>query len=147
MHKFIDWIKRHQVVAFFVITFAITWGLGFSYGAVLKRGQFLLAPLIFLATCGPALAGILLTAIANTEPKRGTRKAFWIAFFGAWVVSALVFLAHNAFFNRAPFSPRMVRFALICVLPVAFVCGMAYSRVPAVKSYLVSLIRLRGVWS
>jgi membrane protease YdiL (CAAX protease family) len=146
MYKLTDWIKRHQVVAFFVITFAITWGLGFSYGAVLKRGQFLLLPLVYLATCGPALAGIILTAVTNTEPRQGTRKAFWISFLVAWVVSALVFLANSIFFNGRPFSPKLVRFALVSVLPVAFVIGMAYSRIPAVKRYLASLIRLRGVW-
>jgi membrane protease YdiL (CAAX protease family) len=146
MSKLSDWIKCHQVVAFFVITFAITWGLGFSYGAVMKRGQFLLAPLLFLATCGPAMAGIIITAIANTEPRQGTRKAFWIAFLVAWVVSALVFLAHNTFFNHAPFSPVMLGFLLVSVLPVAFVIAMTHSRIPAVRGYLASLIRLRGVW-
>jgi membrane protease YdiL (CAAX protease family) len=144
--KLIDWIRRHQVVAFFAITFAITWGLGFSYGAVLKRGQFLLAPLFFLATCGPALAGIILTAVANTEPRQGTRKALWTVFLVAWGLSALVFLANNTFINHAPFSPVMVGFALVSVLPVVFVISMAYSRIPAVRRYLASLIRLRGVW-
>jgi len=32
------------------------------------------------------------------------------------------------------------------VIPVAFVISMAYSRIPAVKHYLASLVRLRGVW-
>jgi membrane protease YdiL (CAAX protease family) len=146
MYPLTGWIKRHQVTAFFALTFAITWGLGFSYGAVLKRGHFLLAPLFFLATCGPALAGIILTAGANTEPRRGKRGAFWIALLVAWVVSALVFLANNTFLNHAPFTPTMVGFALVSVLPVAFVISMTYSRIPAVRRYLASLIRLRGVW-
>ena len=70
LNKLTDWIKRHQVAAFYMITFTITWGLGFSYGAVLKRGQFLLAPLAFVAICGPALAGIIIAAVANTEPRQ-----------------------------------------------------------------------------
>jgi len=146
MHKLTNWIKRHQVVAFFVLTFAITWGLGFSYDAVIKRSQFFLAPLSFLATCGPALAGILITAVANAEPRQGTRKAFWGAFFVAWVVSALVFLVHNMAFNGVPFSPVLAGFTLVLVMPVAFVISMTHSRIPAVRSYLSSLIRLRGVW-
>ena len=28
MSKLINWIKHHQVIAFFILTFAITWGLG-----------------------------------------------------------------------------------------------------------------------
>jgi CAAX protease family protein len=145
MKKLTDWIKRHQIVAFFIITFAITWGLGFSYSAVYK-GQILLIPLAFVATCGPALAGIIITAVSNTQPRQGTRKASWIAFFVACVVSALAFLANNKFINHAPLSSVMVGFTLVLVVPVAFVISMAFSRIPAVRNYLSSLIRLRGVW-
>jgi hypothetical protein len=56
MNKLIESIKYHQVAAFFIMTFAITWRLGFSNCAVIKQGQFLLAPLVFVATYGPALA-------------------------------------------------------------------------------------------
>jgi membrane protease YdiL (CAAX protease family) len=146
MTKLTGWIKRHQITAFFIITFAITWGLGFSYAGFLKQGQFLLVPLVTIATCGPALAGIMISAVSNTRPKQGTRKAFWIAFFVAWGVSALVFLAHNTFFNITPFSLAVVVFTLVAVVPVAFVIGSAYSRIPTVKDYLSSLVRLRGVW-
>ncbi len=146
MQKLTNWIKHHQVAAFFTITFAITWGLGFSYDAVLKQGQYLLAPLMVVATCGPALAGIIISTVTNTQPRHGTRKAFWIAFCVAWVVSALVFLVQNTFINLVPLSPGVVGFSLVVIVPVAFVISMTFSRIPAVKSYLSSLIRLRGVW-
>jgi membrane protease YdiL (CAAX protease family) len=146
MNKLTDWIKRHQIAAFFSITFAITWGLGFSYGGFLKRDQFLLAPLVIIATCGPALAGIIISAVSNTQPRQGTRKAFWIAFFVAWAVSALVFIAHNTFISHVPLSPLMIGFSFVVVVPVAFVISAAHSRIPAVRNYLSSLIRLRGVW-
>lgn len=148
MKQLTNWIKNHQVTAFFFITFVITWGLGFSYLAMYK-GQFLLAPLAFIATCGPALAGIIISTLCNTQPKQGTKRTYWISFLVAWIVSTLVFLANNTFLNHAPFSPVMVGFTIITVIPVAFVISMAYSRIPAVKSYLASLIRLRGVlgWS
>jgi hypothetical protein len=112
----------------------------------MNKGNFLLWPLTFVAMCGPALAGIIVTAVSNTQPRQGTRKAFWIAFFVVWVVSTLAFLANNIFINQAPFSPGMVVIIFVSVAPVAFVISMAYSRIPAVKRYLSSLIRLRGVW-
>jgi membrane protease YdiL (CAAX protease family) len=146
MNKVIDWIKHHQIVAFFLITFTITWGLGFSYGAVMKQGQFLLAPLMFVATCGPALAGIIISAVSNTQPRQGRRKAFWVAFFVAWGVSTFVLLANSVFITNTPLSPVLVVIGVVVVVPVAFVISMAYSRIPAVRSYLSSLIRLRGVW-
>src|SRR5512146_3133555 len=125
MKKLTDWIRQHNIAAFFIITFAITWGLGFSYNAVMNKGHFLLAPVAFVATCGPALAGIIISAVCNTQPRQGTRRAFWVAFFIAWGVSGLVFLANNTFINHAPFAPIMVGFTLVTVIPVAFVVGMA----------------------
>jgi CAAX protease family protein len=145
MDRLNPWIKNHQVVAFFALTFLITWGLGFSYIAV-YRGMDLLVPLAFIAACGPALAGIIISAISNTQPRQGTKRTYWTAFFLAWVVSALVFLANNIFINRAPYSPIMVVFIFVSVVPVAFVISMAYSRIPAVRTYLSSLVRMRGVW-
>jgi membrane protease YdiL (CAAX protease family) len=146
MYKLIDWIKHHQVVAFLVVTFAVTWGLGFSWSAILKRNQFTLLPLAFVATCGPGLAGILISAVTNTQPRQGPRKAFWIAFLIAWFVSMLVCLANMKFIQQFPLSPSAVGLFMIAILPVAFVIASAYSRIPSVRNYLTSLIRLRGAW-
>lgn len=146
MKKITAWIRRHQIIAFFIITFGITWGLGFSYDAVLNQGVFLLATLAFIATCGPALAGIIIAAICNTQPREGSKRTYRIAFLVAWVVSALVCIAHNTVVNGAPLNLILVIFNVITVIPVAFVISMAYSRLPAVKRSMVSLLRLRGVW-
>jgi membrane protease YdiL (CAAX protease family) len=146
MNKITDWIKRYQIAAFFIITFAITWGLGFSFEAVLKRNQFLLLPAVFLASCGPGLAGIIISVIINTQPRQGPRKVFWIAFLAAWFVSALVCLANFKFIEQNSLSPAAVGLFAVSVVPVAFVIASAWSRIPSVKSHLASLIQLRGMW-
>lgn len=148
MNKVTDYIKHHQVAAFFIITFAITWGLGFSWGAVMQGGQFLLLPLAFATTCGPGLAGIIISAVTNTQLRRGTRKAFWISFLVALLVSVLVYLANWKFIEQSPIPlyPVVIGVFTISVVPVAFVIASTYSRNPSVRSYLASLIRLRGMW-
>jgi membrane protease YdiL (CAAX protease family) len=146
MNKLTNWIKSHQVVAFYILTFTITWGLGFSYDAFLNREQYLLLPIVFVATCGPGLAGIIISAVTNTQPNQGSRKAFWIAFLVAWFVSALVCLANLKFIDQFPLSPAAVGLFTIATVPVAFVIASAYSRNSSVRSYLSSLVRLRGVW-
>jgi membrane protease YdiL (CAAX protease family) len=145
VNKLINWIKSHQVAAYFILTFTISWGLSFSYFAVYK-GMFLLLPLGFIATSGPALAGILITVVTNSKPRQEPGKSLLIAFFIAWVMSVLVWLAHTTWFDHVPVSPGLVGLALVSVIPVAFVISMAYSRIPAVKCYVSSLTRLRGVW-
>jgi membrane protease YdiL (CAAX protease family) len=146
MNKLTDWIKNHQVAAFFLITFAITWGLGFAWNAVLKWDQGLFLPLAFVAVCGPGLAGIIISAIINTQPKQGSRKAFWIAFIAVWFVSTLVWFVNRTFIEQLPLIPAVVGLFTVAVVPVAFVIASAWSRNPSVRSYLASLIRLRGVW-
>jgi len=149
MYKLINWIKRYQVAAFYILTFAISWGLGFSYDAIVNRDQFLLLPIVFVAICGPGIAGIIISAVTNTQPRKGPRKTFWVAFLAAWFVSVLVCLANSKFIEQNPLSPAMVGIIIIAVIPVAFVIASAYSRNPAVRSFLASLVRLRGVlgWS
>jgi membrane protease YdiL (CAAX protease family) len=149
MNTITNWIKRHQVAAFYILTFTISWGLGFSYIAVMTGEQFLLLPLAFVATCGPGLAGIIISAVINTQPRKGPRKVFWIAFLVAWFLSMLVCLANLKFIEQFPLSPVAVGLFTIAVLPVAFVLASAYSSNPSVRGYLDSLVRLRGVlgWS
>lgn len=146
MNKFSNWIKQHQVLAFFSITFAISWGLSFAWDAALNRDQGLLLPLAFVDVCGLGLAGIIISAVTNTQPRQGPRKAFWIAFLVTWVVSALACLANFTFIEQIPLSPAVIVIFTISVAPVAFIIAPAYSRIPSVRSYLASLIRVRGVW-
>ena len=146
MQKLTNWIKQHQVIVFFAIAFAISWGLAFSWDAVLNRDQGLLLPLAFVTVCGPGLAGIIISAIINTQPKQGSRKAFWIAFLVAWVVATLVCLANSKFIEKTSLSTALIVVFTISVVPVAFILASAYSRNPSVRSYLASLIRMRGVW-
>ena len=145
MNKLTNWIKQHQVIAFFAIAFVISWGLGFSWNAVLNRDQGLLLPLAFVSACGPGLSGIIVSAVINTQPRKGPRKTFWIALLVAWVVVALVCLANLKFIEQFPLSPMVVVLFIISVAPVAFIVASAYSRIPSVRSYLASLIQLRGV--
>ena len=150
MKKLTNLISRHQVAAFFIITFAITWGLGFSYIAVLQYGMYQLAPLFSIATCGPALAGILVTTIGNREPRSGSKKTRWIAFLVAQLVSTAIFSAVDFYINNVPLSVGYVVFVFLFVTPpVAYVISGAFSRVPAVRSSLVKLVNPRGAigWS
>ncbi len=146
MNKITNWIKHHQLAAFFLITFTISWGLGFSYYTINKPGQEFLFPLAAVATCGPALSGIIVTRICNTEPMLESRNSFWIAFPTALIVSTVVFLANNLIINKAPLFPIMVIFLTIMAIPVAYVLSARFSRVPSVRQYLASVYQLRQVW-
>jgi len=145
----IKWIRNKPIAAFFVITFAITWGLGFSYIAVLQDGIYQLSLLVSIATCGPALAGILVTTVGNRKPRSGSRKARWIAFFIAQLVATAVFSVADFLYNIPVSVGYLVFVFLIVTPPVAYVISGAFSWVPAVRSSLITLVDPRGAigWS
>jgi membrane protease YdiL (CAAX protease family) len=66
MNKRTDWIKLHQLVAFFILTFAITWGIGAF--AIFLPVQFRALfggisethPLYYLAVAAPTISAIFL---------------------------------------------------------------------------------------
>jgi membrane protease YdiL (CAAX protease family) len=149
MKKITDWIKQHQIVTFYGIAFIITWGLAFSYDAVVNRDQRLLLPVVTTAICGPAFAGIIISSILNTQSRLASRRPFWIALLAAWCLSVLVFLANLKFMGDEPLTLATVLVVMVAVVPVAFVIASAYSRNSSVRNYLSSLVRLRGVvgWS
>jgi len=146
MNKLKNWIKEHQVSAFIIMTCAITWGLGFSYDAVLNDDQYVWLPVAFLAFTGPGLAGIIISAISNTQRRQGSQKAFWTAFAMAWSIGLMVCLANLHFIENMLLSPVVVGLLSVAVLPVAFVIASAYSRNQEVRGYLSSLVQVRGVW-
>jgi membrane protease YdiL (CAAX protease family) len=132
--KTFKWIGCHQVTAFIIITFIITWGLGFSYIAVMN-GKYLVLPLMFLATCGPALAGIIVASISGSRRSPAKKRISWIAFCISWIVVTLVFVANHVFVNKGPVSTALVVLVAISALPVAFVVNLVYTRFPIVRSF------------
>jgi membrane protease YdiL (CAAX protease family) len=69
-----------------------------------------------------------------------------MAFVIALIIATIVFLASTTIVGHVPFSVAMAGVLLVSSIPVAFVISAAYSRVPVLRSYMSSLIRVRGVW-
>ena len=148
MNQISAWIRKRPIVSFYVITFAITWGLGFSYIAWLKNELFLFLPLTFVATCGPALAGIIVTAVGGGQgrPKLSRNRARWLVFILAQIACTAILLANLYLFDATPFTPILALFAFFLLTPpVAYIISAAYSRGTAVRAMMSSLVRLRGV--
>ncbi|MHC1774928.1 MAG: CPBP family intramembrane glutamic endopeptidase [Lentimicrobium sp.] len=140
INKLFKWTAGHQVTAFFILTFAITWGLGFSYISVM-RGKYLALPLMFTATCGPALAGIIVACIAGTNRPKVKRRVSLAAFFISWIAVTLVFMANHLVVNKGILQIPIIVLVAISALPVAFIVNLIYTRYPIVRSFQLSPFR------
>lgn len=138
--KTFKWIRCHQLTAFFILTFLITWGLGFSYKAVMS-GKYLVLPLMFVATCGPALAGVMVVCISGLNRPSVKKRISWIAFCISWIVVTLVFIANHIFINKGPVSTALIVLVAVSALPVAFIVNLVYTRFPVVQGFQLKSLR------
>ncbi len=132
--KTLKWIGCHQLMSFFILTYVITWGLGFSYIAVMS-GKYLVLPLMFLATCGPALAGIIVSSVSGLNRPKVKKRHSWVAFFISWIIVTGVFVANHILINKGPVSAALVVLVAISALPVAFVVNLVYTRFPVLQGF------------
>ncbi len=153
MQKALEWVRRHQIAAFFILVYVISFGIGIS-GVFAFRGdhqvqrtlQFLMVRLLLY---GPALAGLIVARAADTGEHRGSRGPRWLAFGVSYIIAACVsvlYLMRTSGSGAGP-SPFLLVSCLGAFFP-AFVISGGFSRVSGVRAYLSTLVRPRGsiVW-
>lgn len=143
MTNLTDYIKRHQIIAYFVFTYAFSWGLWIPLQPLVLDGYDVLIPLIHLGIFGPALVSIGLSAILNPSPKQGNRKNIIISFIGAWIISSIIILISYLAIEKISFSSPLVVISAITALLPAYVVSSIYSRIPGVRDHLATYIATR----
>ena len=143
MTNLTDYIKRHQIIAYFVFTYAFSWGLWIPLQPLVLDGNVILSPLISLGVFGPALVSIGLSAILNPSPKQGNRKNIIISFIGTWIISTIIILIGQLAIDKISFSSLLVVISAITALLPAYVISSIYSRIPGVRDHLAAYIATR----
>lgn len=144
-----NWIIKHQVASFFILTFLITWGLMFPFTrfAFQDDSDLAMIPLMW-GIFGPALAGILVTRVISPQEETKNRRVPRLAFFGGLILSALVLLGNYFLQGNMPQTTialiAVLIFFLIIVIPSAIVISSVFSNNQSVRNYLQSLVKPRG---
>jgi membrane protease YdiL (CAAX protease family) len=146
MSNLIGYLKRHQLIAYFVLTYAITWGLLISIQPLYLGGQKGLAPLISLGVFAPALASIGLSAILKPRPSQGSRKPAVIAFIVMWLLASVIIILELTVNQHMQWSTLLAAVSVITGLLPAFVASSAYSTIPGVRAHLRTFIKPRGAY-
>jgi len=139
-----EFIRRHQLIAYFVLTYAFSWALWIPLQQLVLDGQVVLRPLISLGIFGPALVGIGLSAIINPLPRQGSRKSAVIVFIVVWIITTLIIAIDQVVSEQFDLSPLIVVISAVTALLPAFVLSSAFSTIPGVKDHLSTLVRPRG---
>jgi len=144
MNNLTEYIKRHQLIAYFVLTYTFSWALWIPLQQLVLGGQHVLRPLISLGIFGPALVGIGLSAILKPRPRQGSRKPAAITFIAVWIIATLIIVIDQVVREQLDLSPLLVVISAVTAILPAFVLSSVFSTIPGVKAHLATYVRPRG---
>jgi len=144
MDKLIEFLRRHQLTAYFVLTYLVTWTLLFLFQPLLLEGQIFVAPLVILGVFAPALVSIGLSAVLSSRPRQGSRKPAVIAFIVVWILSSMIIILQLIVLQQAVWSIFVGIAGFITGLLPAFVASSVFSTIPGVRAHLRTYIKPRG---
>jgi membrane protease YdiL (CAAX protease family) len=130
-------------MAYFVFTYAFSWGLWIPLQPLVLDGYYILIPLISLGVFGPALVSIGLSAILNPSPKQGNRKKIAISFISTWIIAFIIILIGQLAIDQTAYSLILLVISAINALLPAYVVSSIYSRIPGVRVHLATYIATR----
>lgn len=143
MNRVAKWIKNHQVMAFFVLVFAISWP-GFFLAFFVFPGNELVEILVSQVVFSPALAAMLISGIAEPSPKTergGTRR---IVFVAVWILASAIQILYVWKIYEADLAAPIIVISCIFALLPAWVLSSAYARTPGIRKQFSTLLKPRG---
>lgn len=141
MQTLVEWIRKRHIVAFYIICYAISWGLWLPL--ILYRtdiSELLAAVGVF---GGPAVACIIVARTSPPSTRVGRPAPFWLSFLGAWIACTFILVKYQRVTSPGTSFVAQVIFAGLALIP-AFVIASAFSGPSGVRRTLSSLVRPRG---
>jgi membrane protease YdiL (CAAX protease family) len=144
MNKLTDWIKRHQVLAFFLMAYAISWP-GFLLFYFIYPGNQLVeglsAPWVLFS---PVLSSMLISGIAEPHPKHERSRSRLIAFFLSWLFASIILILYSWKVQKMGWGAGIIIISCIFALFPAWVLSSAYARTPGIRKQFATLLKPRG---
>lgn len=142
MTTLVNWIKHHQVAAFFIIAFGISWPL-FLLIFFIFPGNEIVKLNGLLAVFSPALAAMLVSAIVEPRPKSGSSRPRWIAFGLAWLASWLIMALYYWYVEKMKPVVAIILWGIFALFP-AWILSSAFAVTPGIRKHFTTLLRPRG---
>lgn len=143
MNKLTNWIKNHQVTAFLIFAYAITWP-GFFLVFFIFPGNQLVEILCSQVVFSPALAAMLISGIVEPHPRLEPSRARWITFAVAWLFASIVQTLYFWKIYKADITAPIIIISCIFALFPAWVLSSAYARNPGIRKHFSTLLKPRG---
>lgn len=141
MNKLKEKITQHQITAFLILTYLVTWLLILLF--LVTGYKQLIGIFVFIGIFGPALANIIISRIIEPVPSANTRKERLITFLIAWIIATAIYTLNVKTTSRIESPVTIIFYGIIGLLP-AIVVASAFSRFPGVRKSVASIIKPKG---
>lgn len=153
MNETAQWIRNHQLVAFFIIVFAFWPGIPVLtfvvFPSFLSSNRLAQLYLSRVAIYGPALAGMIVTLVAAGKDQTDSSTKRWIAFLISWSIAIIASVFYHLRIEPLgeSLTETITLLVPIALLPAVVISG-AYSGSTNLRSYLSTLVRPKGriIW-
>lgn len=148
MNKLSHWISVHPVSAYFTITYLCSWPIFILVLLVFPQNMAIQGTLGSLAVFSPAVASMIVAAVAEPKHLRKQSVAYWMTFFTTWILAWATLVLFATRVRNAPIGPPLVVFGGVLAILPAFTASRAFSKVMGIRRHFRSLIVVRGnvVW-
>jgi len=141
-----DWIARHQVLAFYLLLFGVSWPAMILMFYVFPENMAMQGLLGVTATFSPVLTALYVSASSDRGAKQARSSTRWLVFLGGWLVTWVVLVLHTWQIRQAPLDPQMIIPSGIVALLPGWLISCAFSRISGVRQVFGTLLRPRGHW-
>ena len=143
-----SWIDKYPVTTFFLLTYGISWPLFIVSLFIFPGNMAVQGTVGTIAVFGPVLAGIIISAVSDSEPQKKQGSKRTLTFLISWMLSLLILVLFIWQVRGAQIQIGIVIFSAILSLLPAYVLSGAFSKRNSVRQYLSSIINPKGhvVW-
>jgi len=144
MQKLTNWIKHHQVAAFFIFAYALSWSVLLLYFSIFKGDStlgVLVEPIIVFS---PALMAMMISGIADPLPKHESNRPRWIVFIVSWLASTAILILYAwKVYQVHETAVVVIMSGILAVFP-AWVLASAHARTPGIRKLFSTILKPRG---
>lgn len=144
MSRLTGWIANRPVVAFFALTYAISWPAFTAILLLFPESMVLQGTLGSLAVFAPALAAMLVAATCDPRREAGSRSARRVAFAAVWIVATMTLVLFIWRVRGVRPDVGIAAFAAVLSLLPAFTVSRAFSGVAGIRRHFATLLAPRG---
>ena len=142
--KLKEGIKQHQLGAFFLLTYLITWLLILPY--ILTGDEQTFGIFVLIGIFGPEFINIIISRIIEPVLDEKLIKKKQVTFLVTWIIATAIFTSNVITTSDIESPVAIIFYAIVGLLP-AFILASVFSKFPGVRKSLSSLLKPKGhVW-